>query len=81
MMMRPMKTAPHNGTGVVIITPVAAHKAEWDGAFSNFWSDTAQRALADDECLGWMTTTEWMAFALSQSGDREVSTPEDGREP
>ena len=65
--MRPMEDAPRNGVSTVILTPAAAHKAEWDTQFSNFWSITAQEALATDECLGWMSALEWRAFVLQKT--------------
>ena len=65
--MRPMETAPRNGTSIVIITAVAAHRADWDSAFHNFWSSTAQRALGEEEPLGWMSTADWKAFALQKA--------------
>ena len=69
--MRSMDTAPRDGKSFVIITAIAAHRAEWDAPFSNFWSVTAQRALAAEEGIGWMSTQEWKAFALSETEKAE----------
>jgi hypothetical protein len=64
-MLKPMSDAPRDDkTPIVILTPVAAHRAEWDSAFDNFWSTTAQRSMTEEESLGWMSTNEWKAFVL-----------------
>jgi hypothetical protein len=65
-MLKPMSEAPRDGKPIVILTPVAAHRAEWDGPFNNFWSSTASRAMSGEEALGWMSTDEWKAFVLQK---------------
>lgn len=64
--MKPMKTAPRDEKPFVILTAAAAHNAEWDRAFKNFWSLTAGRAIGDEEALGWMSIREWKEFVLSK---------------
>ena len=64
--MKPMQDAPRNGTSFVVLTPAAAHEAEWDAQFQNFWSITAERALSEDECVGWMSALEWKAFVIGE---------------
>lgn len=64
MHLMPMEHAPKEGE-IVIFTAGAAHRAEWDAAFSNFWSLTADRAMTEDECLCWLPVQEWRRLAMN----------------
>ena len=62
--LRLMTTAPHDDE-IIVITGHDAHVAEWDVDFSNFWSTTADRALTQNECVGWLKKSDWISqFAV-----------------
>lgn len=64
---RPMKKAPKSGESFVVATISCAHNAEYDHDYQNFWSITAERALNPEECIGWMSKTEWHAIVTGRS--------------
>ena len=58
--LRLMTSAPHDSE-IIIVTACEALVAEWDVDFSNFWSKTAERALTQNECLGWLKKSDWIS--------------------